>query len=126
MGGKVLTCSDSNGYIYDEEGIDREKLAFLMDLKNNRRGRVSEYAEKYPGSVYTPVDPGLDYNPLWDHDADCAFPSATQNEVNAKDAQNLVNRGVYLISEGANMPTVPEGEAGGEEEVSGVATPKPF
>jgi len=55
------------------------------------------------------VDPSLDYNPLWDHDADCAFPSATQNEVNAKDAQNLVNRGVYLISEGANMPTVPEG-----------------
>jgi len=108
-GGKVITCSDSGGYIFDEEGIDREKLAFLMDLKNNRRGRVSEYAEKYPGAVYTPVDPGLDYNPLWDHDADCAFPSATQNEVNAKDAQNLVNRGVYLISEGANMPTVPEG-----------------
>jgi glutamate dehydrogenase (NADP+) len=108
-GGKVITCSDSSGYIFDEEGLDREKLAFLMDLKNNRRGRVSEYAEKYPGAVYTPVDPALDYNPLWDHDADCAFPSATQNEVNAKDAQNLVNRGVYLISEGANMPTVPEG-----------------
>jgi len=108
-GGKVITCSDSSGYIFDDEGIDREKLAFLMDLKNNRRGRVSEYAEKYPGAVYTPVDPSLDYNPLWDHDADCAFPSATQNEVNAKDAQNLVNRGVYLISEGANMPTVPEG-----------------
>jgi glutamate dehydrogenase (NADP+) len=109
FGAKVITCSDSNGYIYDEEGIDRDKLAFLMDLKNNRRGRVSEYAEKYPGAVHTAVDPSLDYNPLWDHEADCAFPSATQNEVNAKDAQNLVNRGVTVISEGANMPTVPEG-----------------
>ncbi len=109
MGGKVLTCSDSNGYIYDEEGIDREKLAFIMDLKNNRRGRVSEYAEKYPGAVYTAVDASLDHNPLWNHAADCAFPSATQNEVNAVDAQNLVNNGVYVISEGANMPTVPEG-----------------
>jgi glutamate dehydrogenase (NADP+) len=109
MGGKVITFSDSSGYIFDEEGIDREKLAWLMDLKNNRRGRVSEYVEKYPEAVYTPVDASLDHNPLWDHDADCAFPSATQNEVNAVDAQNLVNRGVYLISEGANMPTVPEG-----------------
>jgi len=109
MGGKVITFSDSSGYIFDEEGIDREKLAWLMDLKNNRRGRVSEYVEKFPGAVYTPVDASLDHNPLWDHDADCAFPSATQNEVNAVDARNLVNRGVYLISEGANMPTVPEG-----------------
>jgi glutamate dehydrogenase (NADP+) len=109
LGGKVITFSDSGGYIYDEEGIDREKLAFVMDLKNQRRGRMSEYAEKYPNAVYTPVDPNQDFNPLWDHKADCAFPSATQNEVNAKDAQNLVNQGVYLISEGANMPTVPEG-----------------
>ena len=109
MGGTVLTCSDSNGYIYDEEGIDRDKLAFIMDLKNNRRGRVSEYADRYPGAVYTPVDSSLDHNPLWNHKADCAFPSATQNEVNAVDAQNLVNNGVYVISEGANMPTVPEG-----------------
>ncbi|MCL7958273.1 MAG: NADP-specific glutamate dehydrogenase [marine benthic group bacterium] len=109
MGGKVLTCSDSNGYIYDEEGIDRDKLAFIMDLKNNRRGRVNEYAEKYPGAVYTAVDASLDHNPLWNHAADCAFPSATQNEVNAVDAQNLVDNGVYVISEGANMPTVPEG-----------------
>ena len=109
MGGKVITFSDSSGYIFDEEGIDREKLAWLMDLKNNRRGRVSEYVQEFSGAVYTPVDASLDHNPLWDHDADCAFPSATQNEVNAVDAQNLVNRGVYLISEGANMPTVPEG-----------------
>jgi len=109
LGGKVITFSDSGGCVFDEEGIDREKLAFVMDLKNKRRGRISEYAEKYPKAVYTPVDPNADHNPLWDHKADCAFPSATQNEVNAKDAQNLVNNGVSVISEGANMPTVPEG-----------------
>ncbi len=109
LGGKPVTFSDSGGYVFDEEGIDREKLAFVMDLKNKRRGRISEFAEKYPGAVYTPLDPSLDYNPLWDHKADCAFPSATQNEISARDAQNLVNNGVYVISEGANMPTVPEG-----------------
>ncbi len=109
LGGKVITLSDSGGYIYDEEGIDREKLAYVMDLKNVRRGRISEYVEKYPNAVYTPLDPSLDYNPLWNHKADCAFPSATQNEVNAKDAQNLLDQGVYVVSEGANMPTVPAG-----------------
>jgi glutamate dehydrogenase (NADP+) len=109
LGGKVVTASDSNGYVHDPAGIDREKLAFLMDLKNKRRGRVSEYAEKYSDAVYTPVDASLDHNPLWNHDADCAFPSATQNEVNGKDAQNLLDRGVYVISEGANMPTTPDG-----------------
>jgi glutamate dehydrogenase (NADP+) len=109
LGGKAVTCSDSTGYIYDEEGIDRDKLAFLMMLKNVRRGRVKEYVEKYPNAVYADVDPSLDHNPLWNHKADCAFPSATQNEINAKDAQNLVNNGVYVVSEGANMPTVPEG-----------------
>jgi glutamate dehydrogenase (NADP+) len=109
LGGKVVTLSDSGGYIYDEEGVDREKLAFLMDLKNVRRGRIKEYAEKYPKAVFTPTDKSLDHNPLWNHKADCAFPSATQNEINVKDAQNLVNNGVYVISEGANMPTVPKG-----------------
>ena len=109
LGGKVTTFSDSGGYIFDDAGVDREKLAFVMDLKNNRRGRISEYAEKYPSAVYTPLDPNLDHNPLWNHKAECAFPSATQNEVNAVDAQNLVNQGVYVISEGANMPTVPAG-----------------
>ena len=109
LGGKVITCSDSSGYIYDEAGIDREKLAFLSMLKNVRRGRVKEYAEKYPSADYIPVDPSLDYNPLWDHKAACAFPSATQNEINEKDARNLVNNGVFLVCEGANMPTVPEG-----------------
>ncbi len=105
LGGKVVTLSDSSGYIYDEEGIDREKLAFVMELKNVKRGRIKEYVEKYPNAIYTPVDPEKDYNPLWDHKADCAFPSATQNEINGKDAQNLLKNGVYLVSEGANMPT---------------------
>ncbi len=105
LGGKVVTLSDSQGYIYDEEGIDREKLAYVMDLKNVRRGRIKEYAEKYPNAVYTALDRNADHNPLWNHKADCAFPSATQNEINGKDAQNLVNNGVYVISEGANMPS---------------------
>ena len=109
LGGKVVTLSDSGGYIYDEEGIDRDKLAFVMDLKNNRRGRISEYVDKYPNAVYTQRKPGEDYNPLWNHKADVAFPSATQNEINEKDAQNLVNNGVFAVSEGANMPTTPEG-----------------
>ncbi|MBD3278663.1 MAG: glutamate dehydrogenase, partial [Candidatus Aegiribacteria sp.] len=109
LGAKVVTLSDSSGCIYDEEGVSAQKLAFVMDLKNNRRGRIKEYAEKYSNAVYTPVDPELDYNPLWNYKADCAFPSATQNEINVKDAQNLVNNGVFLVSEGANMPTVPGG-----------------
>ena len=109
LGGVPVTLSDSSGYIYDEAGIDREKLAFAMDLKNVRRGRIKEYAEKYSSAVYMAVDSKLDYNPLWNHKADCAFPSATQNEINAKDAENLVNNGVYLVSEGANMPTTPDG-----------------
>ena len=105
LGAKAVTASDSGGFIYDEEGITREKLAFIIDLKNNRRGRISEYAEKFKDAVYTPVDPKLDYNPLWDRKAQCAFPSATQNEINAKDAENLLRNGVYVVSEGANMPT---------------------
>jgi glutamate dehydrogenase (NADP+) len=109
LGGKAVTLSDSNGYIYDEEGIDEKKLAFAMELKNVRRGRISEYTEKYKKAVYTPVDPKLDYNPLWNHKADCAFPSATQNEVNGKDAKNLLSNGIYVVAEGANMPTTLEG-----------------
>jgi len=108
LGGKVVTLSDSNGYVYDEAGITAEKLAFVMELKNVKRGRIEEYAKKYKGVVYTPVDPKLDYNPLWNHKAHCAFPSATQNEVNGKDAANLVRNGVFVVSEGANMPSTPE------------------
>ena len=109
FGGKVVTISDSSGYIYDEEGVDRDKLEFIKELKNIRRGRVSEYAEEYKSAVYTAVDHNLDYNPLWNHKAQCAFPSATQNEINEKDAQNLLNNGIYVVSEGANMPTTIEG-----------------
>jgi glutamate dehydrogenase (NADP+) len=109
LGGNVVTLSDSMGYIYDEAGVDKKKLDFLMDLKNVRRGRIKEYADNFKGSVYTPVDPKLDYNPLWNHKAHCAFPSATQNEVNAKDASNLLKNGVYVVAEGANMPTTLEG-----------------
>jgi len=109
LGGKVITLSDSNGYIYDPEGIDHDKLKFVMELKNVKRGRISEYAEKYKSASYIPINPKDDFNPLWNHKAHCAFPSATQNEINAKDADNLLKNGVYVVSEGANMPTVPEG-----------------
>ena len=108
LGGKVVTVSDSSGYVYDEAGIDREKLAFIMDLKNVKRGRIKEYADKY-GVTFTAADANAEFNPLWNHKADCAFPSATQNEINLKDSENLLANGVYVISEGANMPTVPEG-----------------
>src|SRR6266851_6117134 len=109
LGAKPITFSDSGGYIYDEEGITREKLAFVMDLKNLRRGRIAEYAEKFKGATFTPLDPRLDSNPLWNHKAQCAFPSATQNEINAKDAANLLKNGVYVVCEGANMPTAIDG-----------------
>jgi glutamate dehydrogenase (NADP+) len=109
MGAKPVTLSDSSGYIYDEQGIDSDKLAFLMDLKNVRRGRIKEFADKFKGVVYTPVDAKLDYNPMWTHKAHCAFPSATQNEINGKDAQHLLAAGVYVVSEGANMPTTIDG-----------------
>ena len=109
LGGKAVTVSDSTGYIYDEAGIDEKKLKFVMELKNVKRGRIKEYADAFKGAVYVPVDPKLDYNPLWNHKAHCAFPSATQNEINAKDAQNLIKNGVYCVAEGANMPTTIEG-----------------
>lgn len=109
FGAKVVTFSDSSGCIYDEQGLDREKLDYLMRLKNITRGRVKEYAEKYTHAVYTPLDSAAGHNPLWAYKADCAFPSATENEINVKDAQNLVNNGVEVVCEGANMPTVPDG-----------------
>jgi glutamate dehydrogenase (NADP+) len=109
LGGKAVTASDSTGYIYDEEGFTKEKLEFLKDLKNNKRGRIKEYAEKYKKAVYKDIDTKVDSNPLWAHKADCAFPCATQNEVNGKDAKHLVKNGVKLLAEGANMPTTIEG-----------------
>ncbi|MCK9297245.1 MAG: NADP-specific glutamate dehydrogenase [Desulfobulbaceae bacterium] len=108
LGGRVLTLSDSSGYILDEQGIDAEKLAFVKDLKNIRRGRIREYADRYPEAVYTARDPGTGFNPLWNHQADCALPCATENEINRQDAENLVQNGVRLVSEGANMPSTPE------------------
>ena len=108
LGAKVVTLSDSGGCIYDPKGIDSGKLTFVMELKNIRRGRIKEYADKFK-CQYTPIDPSQDFNPLWDHKADCAFPSATQNEINGKDAKNLLKNGVYVVSEGANMPTTPDG-----------------
>ncbi len=109
FGAKPVTLSDSNGYIYDEHGFDTERLHFVMELKNVRRGRIKEYADKFNTATYTPIDPKADHNPLWDHKADCAFPSATQNEINGKDAANLLRNGVYVIGEGANMPTTIDG-----------------
>jgi glutamate dehydrogenase (NADP+) len=109
LGAKPVTLSDSGGFVYDKDGIDHDKLAWVMDLKNVRRGRIMEYAQAFPAAEFTPADPGLHYNPLWAVPAEAAFPSATQNEINAQDAQNLIDGGVYIIGEGANMPTQPDG-----------------
>jgi glutamate dehydrogenase (NADP+) len=109
LGGKPVTASDSDGFIYDEAGFDQEKLAFLIELKNVRRSRIKEYAERYSTAVYTALKPGAEFSPQWDLKADCAFPSATQNEINEKDARNLLRNGVYLVAEGSNMPTTPDG-----------------
>jgi len=109
LGGKPITFSDSNGFIVDEEGITAEKLAFVMELKNVRRGRIREYKDKYPKAHYQETDPKLDHNPLWDVKCDVALPCATQNEINEIDANNLVKNGCICVSEGANMPTTPGG-----------------
>jgi glutamate dehydrogenase (NADP+) len=108
LGAKVVTLSDSSGYIYDPEGIDAAKLAYVKMLKNIRRGRIQEYAAKYPAAVYTATDYQLGYNPLWSHRAACAFPCATQNEITEKDAYHLINNNIKLVCEGANMPCTPE------------------
>jgi glutamate dehydrogenase (NADP+) len=101
MGAKVITLSDSSGYIVDPAGIDTEKLAWAMELKNIRRGRISEYAEKFNCKFVEGKTP-------WGEKCDCAFPSATQNEVNEDDAKVLVSNGCFVVSEGANMPSTPE------------------
>ncbi|HSJ51730.1 MAG TPA: NADP-specific glutamate dehydrogenase, partial [Actinomycetota bacterium] len=108
MGARPVTLSDSGGIVHDPAGIDREKLTWVMELKNVRRGRMAEYVERFPGATYIPHDPQSDACPLWSIPADCAFPSATQNEINGKDAANLLNGGVFVVSEGANMPSEPE------------------
>jgi len=108
LGGRVVTLSDSSGYIYDEQGLDADKLEFVKNLKNIKRGRIKEYAEEYKDVIYFEADPLLDHNPLWNHKADCAFPCAFENEIQEKDARNLINNGVELVCEGANMPTTLE------------------
>ena len=99
LGAKVVTMSDSNGYIYDPAGIDAEKLAWVMELKNVRRGRIKEYAAKFAGSQY------FEGQRPWSVPCDCAFPCATQNEINGEEAATLVKNGCMLVAEGANMPT---------------------
>jgi glutamate dehydrogenase (NADP+) len=108
FGAKPITASDSNGVIFDPDGIDREKLAYIIELKNVKRGRIREYSEKFKKAVFMPTDVKLDHNPLWNIKADCAFPSATQNEITKKDAENLLKNGVKLVAEGANMPSTLE------------------
>ncbi len=108
LGAKPVTFSDSDGVVYDPDGITREKLAWVMELKNVRRGRIRDYADQFKKAIFMPTDLKLDHNPLWAIKGDCAFPSATQNEINAKDAANLIKNGVKVVSEGANMPSTLE------------------
>ena len=108
LGGKPVTFSDSSGFIHDPEGIDRAKLAFVMDLKNNRRGRISEYAKQYPSATFTASAPEPSVNGLWNVDVDVALPCATQNELNGEEAKMLVANKVIAVGEGANMPCTPE------------------
>lgn len=101
LGAKVVSLSDSDGTIYDPHGINEEKLTYVMDLKNNKRGRIKEYAEKFPGVEYK------DNHKPWDIPCHCAFPCATENEINEDKAKTLIKNGCYLVAEGANMPTNP-------------------
>ncbi|MBI6120778.1 NADP-specific glutamate dehydrogenase [Salegentibacter maritimus] len=102
FGGKVVTLSDSGGYVYDKDGIDKEKLQFVMELKNERRGRISEYVKEYPSAEY------LEGKTPWEVSCDVALPCATQNELEEADAKKLVANGCICIGEGANMPCTPE------------------
>ncbi|MFZ8906241.1 MAG: NADP-specific glutamate dehydrogenase [Poseidonia sp.] len=108
LGGIPVTFSDSSGFIHDPDGIDREKLAWVMDLKNNRRGRISEYAKQYPSATFTASAPEPSVNGLWDVNVDVALPCATQNELNGEEAKMLVANNVIAVGEGANMPCTPE------------------
>jgi len=108
FGAKPVSVSDSNGVVYDPDGIDRDKLAWVIELKNVKRGRIREYSEKFKKAIFMPTDIKLEHNPLWNTKADCAFPSATQNEITAKDAANLLKNGIKLVAEGANMPSTLE------------------
>ncbi|MGA2836593.1 MAG: NADP-specific glutamate dehydrogenase [Acidimicrobiales bacterium] len=107
LGARSVTLSDSDGFVHDPDGIDRDKLEWVKCLKNERRGRIREYADRFPRATYHPAVAGAQ-NGLWSVPADCAFPSATQDEIGVGDADNLVRGGITLVAEGANMPTVPE------------------
>jgi glutamate dehydrogenase (NADP+) len=109
LGARPVTLSDSGGFVHDPDGIDAEKLAWVMHLKNVQRGRIRQYAERWPRATYVARTADAESNPLWSVPADCAFPSATQNEINGKDAAHLVASGVRAVCEGANMPTTPDG-----------------
>ena len=102
LGAKVVTMSDSSGYIYDADGIDAEKLAYVMEIKNVRRGRINEYTEKYPNAKF------FEGERPWSVKADVALPCATQNELNGEEAKTLVANGCICVAEGANMPSTPE------------------
>ena len=108
LGGKPVTMSDSSGFIHDTDGIDRAKLAWIMDLKNNRRGRISEYAAEFSSATFTASAPEPSSNGLWGVNVDVALPCATQNEINGAEAQMLVDNKVMAVAEGANMPCTPE------------------
>lgn len=105
LGAKPVTLSDSSGYIYDTDGITQEKLEFVKELKNVKRGRIKEYAEKYPSAKY------VEGARPWSVKCDCAFPCATQNELDGDEAKNLIANGVKLVAEGANMPSTPDAVA---------------
>ena len=107
LGAKPITLSDSGGWIHDPDGIDERKLQFVMDLKNVRRGRIAEYCEHFTGAIWSAAPTAGEPHPLWEIPADAAFPSATQNEIDRADAQHMVDGGVGVVSEGANMPTTP-------------------
>ncbi len=108
MGATPVTLSDSDGFVHDPDGIDLEKLAFVMELKNGRRGRIREYAERFTHATYTATDGRASTNALWSVPADCAFPCAAENEIGVDDAAALIGNGVVLVCEGANMPTTPD------------------
>jgi glutamate dehydrogenase (NADP+) len=108
LGGIPVTMSDSSGWIHDPAGIDREKLDYIMDLKNNRRGRISEFAKKFDGATFTAAGPEPTVNGLWGVNVDVALPCATQNELNGEEAKMLVANKLIAIAEGANMPCTPE------------------
>jgi len=108
LGAKVVSLSDSGGFIHDKRGIDQEKLEWVKKLKNERRGRIHEYVDEFKSAEFVKVESVKDGNPLWDIKCDCAFPSATQNELNERDARALIENGCSLVCEGANMPSTPQ------------------